>query len=162
MNRNILNFCISALLLNFLYSCGGASQSTNTYQAPEAKNEAPIPAVQINTKNDSKGLGKFTSVNLEPIKTSEVKKGELVFTTRCATCHTLTSDRLIGPGLKGITAIRTPEWILNMITNPEENLQKDPLGKALLDEYKSVMPNFAIPEEEAKQILEFLRQNDLK
>jgi hypothetical protein len=49
-----------------------------------------------------------------------------------------------------------------MITNPEQNVQKDPLGKALLAEYKAVMPYQGITEENARAILDYLRQNDSK
>lgn len=150
------------LSLVLLYSCGGASQNTTSNETQSTATESTLPKVDINAKSDSKGIGRFTSVNLAPVNSVAAEKGEVLFSTQCASCHKSTAERLIGPGLKGVTEKRTPEWILNMITNPEENLKKDPLGKALLEEYKAVMPYMGTTDEDAKSILDFLRQNDAK
>ena len=65
--------------------------------------------------------------------------------------------RVVGPALAGVTERRTPEWIMNMIMNPEEMVEKDPAAKALLAEYLAPMANQNITEEEARAILEFFR-----
>lgn len=158
-----LSFIItSCAVLALTAACGGSDQTKNTSHSESSESQKAEPLVDIHSKNDTKGIGTFTSVNLVAINPGEAKKGETAFNTKCASCHTLTSSRVIGPGLGGITETRSPEWILNMITNPDENIKKDPLGKALLEEYSSVMPDFNISDEEALQILEFLRQNDQK
>ena len=151
---------VSAALLFFVYSCGGSGDGSNSGLSRTEEVGNTGPEIDINAPSQNKGIGKFTSVSLEPLNQEMADKGKAVFSIQCATCHTLGSDRLIGPGLKGITEKRSPEWILNIITNPEENLKKDPLGKALLEEYKAVMPYQGITEEGARQILEFLRSND--
>jgi hypothetical protein len=70
---------------------------------------------------------------------------------------------LIGPGLKGITKIRTPEWIMNMITNPDQMTQQDPVAEALLVQFNHTqMTNQGLTDEEAREVLEFFRQNDAK
>lgn len=150
------------LSLALIYSCGGPSQNTTSNETQSTATESKPPPVDINARSDRKGIGKFTSVNLAPVNSGAAEKGEVLFSTQCASCHKSTTERLIGPGLKGITEKRTPEWILNMITNPEENLKKEPLGKALREEYKAVMPYMGTTDEEAKSVLEFLRQNDAK
>lgn len=72
-------------------------------------------------------------------------------------CHK-PDKKFIGPAPKGILERRTPEWIMNMILNPEEMTQKDPLAHALLKEFNgSPMANQGLTEEEARQVLEYFR-----
>ena len=59
--------------------------------------------------------------------------------------------------LAGVTQRRSPEWIMNMILNPEEMVANDPIAKELLVEYNSPMANQSLTEEEARGILEFFR-----
>ena len=60
--------------------------------------------------------------------------------------------------MKGITERRTPEFIMNMILNPQEMALKDSLANALLEEYnQAVMPYQGVSEEEARAMLEYFR-----
>src|SRR5438309_1949131 len=69
--------------------------------------------------------------------------GKYVFFTQCAACHTIGGGESIGPDLKGLTKIRDPEWLKQIIQVPETLLdQGDPLANALLKKYRDVrMPN---------------------
>ncbi len=157
--------CIASLLsIGFaLYACGGSS-SNSTDQAGEAttENTEAGTAIDVNQPSDSKGVGIVDQVDIpETIDQEMAAKGKEIFQTKCTVCHQATDQKLIGPGLKGITKIRTPEWIMNMITNPDKMLEEDPVAKALLAEYNGVrMTNQGVTKEEARQLLEFLRQND--
>jgi len=47
---------------------------------------------------------------------------------------------------------------MNMLLNPTEMLEKDPIAKALLKEYNNtIMLNQNLSEEEARSIAEYLR-----
>jgi cytochrome c2 len=83
-----------------------------------------------------------------------------IFESKCAACHKTTDQKVVGPGLKGVTTRRQPAWILNMMTNPIEMTQKDPTAKELLAEHLTQMTFQDVSDEQAKQILEYLRQND--
>ncbi|MNZ88187.1 Cytochrome c2 iso-2 [compost metagenome] len=87
-------------------------------------------------------------------------KGKSVFEAKCSACHKTDDQKIVGPGLKGVTERRTPEWIMNMITNPEEMTKKDPVAKALLEEHLTQMTFQNVTDDEARDILEYLRQND--
>ncbi len=141
----------------FLHACGSKTPPTDTSTVPEVN-------VVIDTKahSDSKGVGKFTEVKLEAIDPARADLGKAVFATKCTTCHKLTADKFVGPGLAGITNRRTPEWIMNMITNPELMMKSDPVAKKLFEEILTPMANQNIGDEEARNILEYLRQNDNK
>jgi hypothetical protein len=49
---------------------------------------------------------------------------------------------------------------MNMIMNPTEMTQKDPVAKDLLAEFATQMADFKVPQADARKILEFFRQND--
>jgi mono/diheme cytochrome c family protein len=155
-----------------LYSCGGGSSSDNSNGSEAVSNAGKSPAMMENSKSavdvdapsKSKGVGKFTDVKVPSgIDAKMAAKGQEVFNTKCTACHQATDQKLIGPGLKGITKIRTPEWIMNMITNPDQMTQQDPVAEALLVQFNHTqMTNQGLTDEEAREVLEFFRQNDAK
>jgi mono/diheme cytochrome c family protein len=52
--------------------------------------------------------------------TDEQNHGKELFTNNCASCHSVTDEALVGPGLKGVTARRTAEWIIPWVNNPQK------------------------------------------
>lgn len=152
-----------------LYSCGGGTGSSNsdststTVSGNSSKASGDNTAsVDVNAVSDSKGVGKFTDVKVgSTIDAAMAQKGEEVFQTKCTACHQATDQKLIGPGLKGISKIRTPEWIMNMITNPDTMVQNDPVAKALFEEFNHTqMTNQGLTDQEAREVLEYFRKND--
>lgn len=107
----------------------------------------------------SKGIGPITSVQLGAIDAALVKQGQEVFDGKCAACHKM-DEKVVGPALGGVTKRRTPEWIMNMILNPEEMTQKDPAAQALLAEHLTQMTFQNVSEKEARAILEYFRKTD--
>ncbi|MFJ1390299.1 c-type cytochrome [Capnocytophaga canimorsus] len=107
---------------------------------------------------DNKGIGPIKEVIIaERIDKTLVKQGEAIFKSKCTTCHHTDKD-FVGPKMVQITEKRSPEWIMNMILNPEEMLQKDAIAQELLRDYNGVtMSNQHLTQEEARAILEFLR-----
>ena len=84
-------------------------------------------------------------------------KGADIFKKMCTACHK-PNKKFIGPAPLGILERRTPEWVMNMILNPEVMLEKDPLAKELLVEFNgSPMANQNLSEEEARSVLEYFR-----
>ena len=79
---------------------------------------------------------------------------------KCAACHKLSDTRLVGPGFKGVTDRRKPEWIMNMITNVEIMLDEDPEAQKLLEECLTRMPNQNVSVGDARDILEFMLDID--
>lgn len=144
----------------FLSACGGGETST-TESTVAQETASSDEAVDPNVKSDSKGIGKFTNVEVDAtIDATMANKGQAIFETKCTPCHKLTDEKLVGPGLKNISNLRTPEWIMNMITNPEEMTKKDPIAKALFEEHLMQMTFQNVSDEETRQIYEYLRQND--
>jgi hypothetical protein len=67
-------------------------------------------------------------------------------------------ERYVGPPLGGVVEERGPEYVMNMILAPEKMLQVDETAQALLAEYAVPMTNQNLSHEEARAILEYLRQ----
>jgi len=156
----------TALFISLLISCGGKEEKkeeTINFQkkAPTEKKETPkVETVKASEKVDltNKGIGPIKSLELPAeIDQSMAAKGEDVFKKMCTACHR-TDKKFIGPAPTGILERRTPEWIMNMILNPEEMTQSDPLAKELLVEFNgSPMANQNLTEEEARAVLEYFR-----
>lgn len=107
---------------------------------------------------ENKGIGPIDSVALSKEIDAELAGlGEEVYTRKCNACHKV-GLTFIGPPPNGILKRRTPEWVMNMILNPGEMLQKDPLAKALFMEFDGqLMTNQNVTIEEARAILEYFR-----
>ena len=159
-----LSLVFMALLL---ISCGGKEEkkepfdygkkTTTTEKKVEKKVvNKDLASARIDLTN--KGIGPIKSVELEEnIDQTMAAHGAEVYKKMCMACHR-PEKKFIGPAPKGIMERRTPEWIMNMILNPEEMVQKDPLAKDLLIEFNgSPMANQNLTEEEARAVLEYFR-----
>lgn len=143
-----LFFSSVIVLISLFYSCEYKSSNKDLKQEEEVYN-AEI------------GIGKYTSVEFsKTIDSNLVKKGDDLYMQKCASCHHLSTELIVGPGWDGITKRRHSAWLMNLMTNTEEMLEKDPELKKQIAEYKSQMPDFGLTDKEARSILEFMREND--
>ena len=83
-----------------------------------------------------------------------------VYDLKCASCHKLTDEKLVGPGWKDVTTRRKAEWIMNFSTNTDEMITKDPAAQAMLEECLVRMPNQSLSDDDARAVYEFMRKND--
>ncbi len=95
-----------------------------------------------------------------PLDKAMVDAGKATYGLKCQSCHKLTEEKLVGPGWLGVTKKRQPVWIMNMITNVDMMLEKDPEAQKLLELCLVRMPNQNISKDEARQVIEFMRSND--
>jgi mono/diheme cytochrome c family protein len=158
MNKKLfflVGFAVSAAIL---VSCGGGSTENKTTETktPEATT-ADVPSY-----DPKRGEGKFdaSNVTLGALDAAMASKGEAISGTKCTSCHKLTDEKLVGPGWKGVTQRRTGHWIMNFITNPDPMIDKDPEVQAQLELCLVRMPNQSLADEDARNILEYMRKND--
>lgn len=105
-----------------------------------------------------KGAGPVMNLSIEAdIDENMATEGMLLFNSKCTSCHSISFEKRIGPGMKGVISRRTPEWIMNMILNPLEMTKKDSLSKELLLMYQVQMIPMGLNENEARKILEYFR-----
>jgi len=130
--------------------------------SPEPENNSTNPMKQAEQmKDDGIGIGPVKEVKTTAtIDEQLAAEGKKSFEGKCYTCHRYAAEKLIGPGLKGVTMRHSPEWIMNMILNPIEMTQKDSAAKALLAKYMSQMTNQNLSEHEARGVLEYFRKMD--
>lgn len=112
------------------------------------------------SSNDEElGIGPVKEVKLGSIDQNLVNKGKTTFETKCASCHKF-DTRLVGPPLQGITQRRKPEWIMNMILNPQQMTQENPAAKELFATYLIQMTFQDVSHDDARAILEYFRSID--
>ncbi|WP_421750367.1 c-type cytochrome [Croceimicrobium sp.] len=156
-----LKVILSGVLLLALASCGRSNETQNTTSTHDSKStEAPQTKAKTEAIDpmSSKGIGPISNVVLnDAIDESMAAEGKAIFEQNCTACHK-TDKKYIGPAPKDILERRTPEWIMNMIMNPNEMIQKDPVAKQVLAEANgAIMADQNISEEDARKILEFFR-----
>jgi cytochrome c551/c552 len=142
------------MLIVFGLACGG---SGNADAPTAATTTTPVEEV----KSDDRGIGKFTKVEVAPsLDVPMAEAGTKVYDMKCASCHKLTSEKLVGPGWQGVTSRRKPEWVMNFVTNTEEMLNKDAEAQAQLELCLVRMPNQNLTDADARSVYEFMRKND--
>ena len=162
-----LKLTLSALAITALVSCNGGSgngqnnNASDNAATPAAPAETPAaPAGGANVDLSNKGVGPVKTVNPPLAATPDqalAEKGKELFKINCTACHKPTK-KFIGPAPKGILERRAPEWVLNMILNPEGMIAQDPIAKQLLAEANGApMANQHLTEEQARAILEYFR-----
>lgn len=145
-------------LIGFIYACGNQSstESTGSDASTTTKTDNGNPSY-----DPERGAGKFTNVEVKPeLDKVMAEAGLKVYDVKCASCHKLTDEKLVGPGWKGVTTRHRPEWIMNFVTNVDEMLDKDPKAMAQLELCLVRMPNQNLSDDEARNVYEFMRQND--
>ncbi|MBX7241446.1 MAG: c-type cytochrome [Bacteroidia bacterium] len=160
--KNLILTVPVLLLVILLSGCGSPSKDEKNSAAPPA--EEVTQNVNSAPKDDAqRGIGKFDASNVkisDKLDVAMAESGEKVTGVKCSSCHKLTEERLVGPGWKGVTQRRKPEWIMNFITNVDEMLNKDPEAQAQLEICLVRMPNQSLSDTDARNILEFMRKND--
>lgn len=160
-------FSILAIILAVFASCGGDKQKTEQDTSQPVTEETDAAAETAGsdpaTYDPHRGEGKFTSANVAlgaSLDQAMSTKGEEVAGVKCTSCHKMTDEKLVGPGWKGVTERRKPEWIMNFITNPDPMIDKDPEVQAQLEICLVRMPNQGLTDDDARNILEYMRKND--
>ncbi len=165
--KSILKLVLVSVSL-ILFSCGNGEEKDKetisydnaTTKTKETKATTPSTSEPASQKVDltNKGIGPIKSVSLDAeINQEMATKGKEIYTAKCTACHKA-EKKFIGPAPKGILERRTPEWVMNMILNPEGMVREDALAKELLVEFNSApMANQNLTEEEARTVLEYFR-----
>jgi len=157
MQKLLTLLVLSALVI----SCGEKKEGKKEgFEMNRAKKEVKAAATSegVPVDMDNKGVGPIKSVSFaDEIDAELAAAGQTKYQAICTACH-MAEQRMIGPALKGVYERRSPEWVMNMILNPDGMLKEDPIAKALLKEYNNaIMLNQNLSEEEARSVAEYLR-----
>jgi hypothetical protein len=165
MKRTFFYLLIAILGFSVL-QCGSNQQSSNKTSANAGDSTMGKPktdTVLVLAGINSKGVGRFQNIQLtHPLDEKMVTGGRAIYQSKCIACHKISSEMLVGPGWQGVTNRRTPEWIMNWITNTKVMLDKDLAAQADMAICLIRMPNQDLTDQQAREVLEFMRKNDGK
>ena len=127
-------------LMMMIIACGEKKEKKDGFEVSRTKaadkkgEDAGVP-VDLNNK----GIGPIKNLDFPAdIDTDMAARGQEKFNAICVACH-MAEQRMIGPAMKGVYERRSPEWVMNMMLNPNEMLKSDPIAKALLKEYNNAI-----------------------
>ena len=146
-----------AFVLTIAFACSNSEKKENADQSTTTSSTPETPKVAA----DDQGIGKFRDLTIDPkLDPAKAEKGKAIFDVKCSACHKLNNEKLVGPGWKGVTTRYRAEWIMNFATNVDEMLNKDPKAQAQLEVCLVRMPNQNLSDNDARNVYEFMRQND--
>jgi mono/diheme cytochrome c family protein len=145
----------------FAAACGNQEKAPESSGPVSNAPETPSTESGNPSYDPHRGEGKFTDIKIEEkLDAAMADGGSKTFDVKCSSCHKLTDEKLVGPGWKGVTERRQAPWIMNFITNTDAMINKDPAAQAQLEICLVRMPNQSLSDEEARNLYEFMRNND--
>ncbi len=152
-----MKIMLSTLIAIFLLiGCGGGEEKTESANSDFQQKVAEKFGLTVFELENGIGPVK-EKINLSAqIDEIKAKSGAEVFEIKCTQCHKI-DERYTGPALREVSVTRSPEYILNMIMNPEEMTKRHPEAKKMLGMYANQMTYQNVTMEDAKNILEYLR-----
>lgn len=146
----------ATLLALNVAACGNADSNGSETRTP-ASNTATTADGGLTPEQTKNGIGPIKHVSIsDTIGEDLAERGEEIFKMKCAACHKM-DIRYVGPPLRDVVVRRSPEYIMNMLLNTQEMIEKHPAAKELLAQYMTPMPNQNLTEEDARALLEHLR-----
>ena len=147
--KRLTPLLIAAALL--MTGCG-----TDTSESSGASSTPATPAGLTEAQLEH-GIGPISAFEPGPLDATLADKGMDIFKLKCSACHKM-EGRYVGPELGIITKERSPAYLMNMMLNPAEMIEKHPEAKKKFAEYMTPMPSQNLTEDEARAILEYLRR----
>src|SRR5438445_24862 len=104
--------------------------------------------------------GKPVRTYAAPVAIPRAGKGEFLFNTRCASCHSIGKGDGLGPDLVNVTTLRERAWLARYVAEPDRMLAEgDGVAAALFARYKNVrMPNLGLNDEEVAALVSHIEQ----
>ena len=101
----------------------------------------------------------FCLISIEYVGSAE--KGEEIFQSNCAGCHTIGKGTLVGPDLSGVTLRREENWLIRQIKDPDGLVaEKDPAALKLLKDFNMPMVALGLSDSEIAAIISYLKNID--
>ena len=101
----------------------------------------------------------FFIISIDYVGSAE--KGEEIFQSNCAGCHTIGKGTLVGPDLSGVTLRREENWLIRQIKDPDGLVaEKDPTALKLLKDFNMPMVALGLSDTEIAAIISYLKNID--
>jgi mono/diheme cytochrome c family protein len=147
------------MLILILGACGGGDDASSGSSSPDPSNQPAASGTangELSATELAQGIGPVRDLRLDAVDPELAAAGEVAFMTKCSACHRL-ADRYVAPELGTVLARRRPEFVMNMILNANEMVERHPVVRELLAQYYTPMPVQVTDRDEARAILEYLR-----
>jgi cytochrome c551/c552 len=152
VQQTLLTLALCAFTLLFT-ACSGSDGSNGSDKAGSAASKNGLTEFQ-----QENGIGPVTEeVDLGAFNEELAEKGQKLFKAKCSACHKI-GERYVGPNLEDVLDRRTPAYVMNMVMNPQEMIQKHPEAKKLLAQFMTPMPYQNVSREETRAIVEYFRK----
>ena len=139
---------VAAILM---IGCGSEASESSTASS------TPATAAGLTEEQLEHGIGPITAFDPGPLDNALADQGADYFKLKCSACHKM-EGRYVGPALGTVTEERSPAFLMNMMLNPAEMIEKHPEAKKKFAEFMTPMPNQNLTQEEARAVLEYLRR----
>ncbi|MDC8002018.1 cytochrome c [Aequorivita todarodis] len=139
-------------------ACNWGHEGSENGSTGKSEDTSDVKIIEA-ASNSKAGVGpiKDPVVLGDQIDAEMAAKGEKLFNKKCSVCHEI-HDSNRGPALGGVLEKRSPQFVMNMILDPDGMIENDPQIKALKAVYEVRMDNLHLTEEEAREIVEYLRK----
>jgi mono/diheme cytochrome c family protein len=118
-----------------LFVSGCLSYSAALAQAPKADTTATASTTQTPAQGPASADGITADA-------ATVAKGQELYEANCKTCHAVTNEVVVGPGLAGILERRTVAWLIPWIKNNNKVIKSgDAYAVALYEKYGKAQMN---------------------
>lgn len=109
-------------------------------------------ATQVGTLAEYKTAGEVKNLT----------RGQYLFRTRCASCHTVGGGDRLGPDLRGVAASRDRSWLVRWLKEPNKMIaEKDPIAMELMSRYRNLpMPNLSLNDQDAAALIHYMETQD--
>jgi cytochrome c2 len=146
---------ISALFL--FVGCGDSKENESASSSNTSAQKKLAEKFGLTLYELENGVGPIKEkMQIGEIDNLLAQNGKKIFEEKCMQCHKM-DERYTGPALRGVTEKRTPEYIMNMILNPEEMTKKHPEARKMLGIYANQMTFQNVTQDDARALLEYLR-----
>lgn len=144
-------FTSTLLILTMLLAgCGSGNSDAPASSQPQADPSG------LSQEQLEHGIGPISAFDPGPLDAALAAEGADFFKLKCSACHKM-EGRYVGPELGAVANTRSPAYLMNMMLNPAEMIEKHPEAKKKFAEFMTPMPDQNLSEDEARAILEYLR-----
>ena len=149
---------VIAIVSLTITACGEGNDKSGSDEFSNVQKTNPSGLSDFELKH---GIGPIKKeLKLGPIDKAKAKEGEKIFESKCATCHKL-DEKYTGPAQRNVLQRVSPEFFINMVLNPDENIEKHPHAKEMLIKYNmQKMTNQNINVKDALALLDYFRVLD--
>ncbi len=131
----------------------GYLKSVSAEKNPSKKTSAKIATPPESVKKEVAQSGNASQAELD------AHVGNPLYKTSCSACHTIGGGNLMGPDLKGVSKIRSNDWLIKFIKDSQSLIKSgDAEAKAVFEKFNNMpMPSSSLGNGDIQKIIDFIK-----